>query len=245
MSSPVWFCCGLGTDSIAALVEMVRRGERIDLITFADTGAELPRTYAMLEPVNAFLRAHSYPEIVVVKYATRKGKEETLEESIWRNHNLPSLAFGFHTCSIRFKITPQVRFAETFQPFVDAWARGEKVTRIIGYDYSPADTKRAERPTTHFPDLEKFVNRFPLREWKWTRVECLEAILAAGLPDPGKSSCFFCPARKKPEILELAKESPELMARALEIEQRAIDSGKLKTTAGLGRRFTWKSVVNG
>ncbi len=241
--SPVWICLGLGTDSIAMLIEMVLRGERIDLITFADTGAEMPRTYAMLKPVNNFLKAHGYPLVTVVKYHSKVRGHETLEESVLRNQNLPSLAFGFHTCSIRFKIEPQVKFAKQFQPFIDAWAAGRKVIRCIGYDFSPADSKRANRSTASFPDLNEFENRYPLREWKWTRVECLERILSAGLPDPGKSSCYFCPARKKVEIIDMAKNQPEMLAKALDMEARAIAGGKLKKTVGLGRKYSWASVI--
>ena len=243
--SLVWICLGLGTDSIAMLVEMVLRGERIDLITFADTGAELPLTYSMIKPVNKFLKAHKYPQITIVKYHSKTRGHETLEQSIVRNSNLPSLAFGFHTCSVRFKIEPQIKFAKTFQPFVDAWARGEKVIRCIGYDFSPADSKRANRSTANFPDMEQFENRYPLREWEWTRKECLERILSVGLPDPKKSSCYFCPARKIAEVLELAEQHPEYFEKALSIERSAIESGKLKKTIGLGRNWSWASVLNG
>jgi hypothetical protein len=237
-----WVCYGAGTDSTAMLIGMVARGEPIDLITFADTGAELPRTYEYIPIMDAWLRERGYPGITIVRYATRKGKEETLEESIVKNSTIPPLAFGWHTCSIRFKIDPQVKFAAEFSPFKAAHSRGERVVRCIGYDASPADTKRACRSTTKFPDLDQYENRFPLREWNWHRERCLEEILKAGLPDPGKSACYFCPARKKTEILELRDEYPEYYAKALAIEERALSSGKLKSVKGLGRRFAWKDV---
>ncbi len=37
---------GGGTDSTALLVECVKRGIKVDMILFADTGAEKPHTYA-------------------------------------------------------------------------------------------------------------------------------------------------------------------------------------------------------
>lgn len=56
-----------------------------------------------------------------------------------------------------------------------------------------------------------------------------------GLPVPGKSSCFYCSAMKKPEIVSLIQLHPRLMDRALEMEANA----ELKTVKGLGRYFSW------
>ncbi|MDG9927457.1 MULTISPECIES: hypothetical protein [unclassified Pseudomonas] len=44
--SPVVVAYGAGTNSTALLVEMVRLGEPVDAILFADTGGERPETYA-------------------------------------------------------------------------------------------------------------------------------------------------------------------------------------------------------
>lgn len=52
---------------------------------------------------------------------------------------------------------------------------------------------------------------------------------------PGKSSCFFCPANRKPELVQLQTTYPELVERALEMEGNA----NLTTVKGLGRRFNW------
>jgi ABC-type branched-subunit amino acid transport system substrate-binding protein len=62
---------------------------------------------------------------------------------------------------------------------------------------------------------------YPLRDWKWDREECEKQILAAGLPVPMKSCCFFCPAMKPEELTQLAKSSPDLVRRAIAIEDGA------------------------
>lgn len=85
-------------------------------------------------------------------------------------------------------------------------------------------------------------NRFPLIEWKWGRPECIEAIHREGLEVPRKSACFFCPAAKKREVLELSVERPDLFARALAIERQAEGLG---TVRGLGRNWSWDELVNG
>jgi 3'-phosphoadenosine 5'-phosphosulfate sulfotransferase (PAPS reductase)/FAD synthetase len=242
VNNPVWVCYGGGTDSTAMLLEMVRIGERIDLITFADTGAELPHTYRMVEYMHEWLLVRGYPGVTVVKYSTRSGDGETLEESVIKNLTVPSLAFGWHTCSIRFKITPQVKFAKTVPLFQEAWASGMRVIRCIGYDASPADSKRAQRSTTKFPDLNEYRNRYPLREWGWERDKCREVIQFNGFPDPGKSSCYFCPARKKHEIEDMKINNPEYYEKAIAIEDAALWGGKLQTVKGLGRSFAWGEV---
>jgi hypothetical protein len=231
---------GLGTDSVAMIVEMVNRKLPIDLILFADTGGELPRTYFYLKIFNEWLRSQGYPGITVVRRLTREGKIETLYDQLYRLGTVPSLAFGFHTCSILHKITPQDKFCNQWQPALDTWGSGQKCLKLIGYDSS--EEKRANRTCTFKPS-EKYDLAFPLREWGIDREGCKAIIAKAGLPQPGKSACFFCPARKKPELIELADEAPELLEKALELEKRAIASGKLRSVKGLGRSYSWNDYL--
>ena len=58
------------------------------------------------------------------------------------------------------------------------------------------------------------------------------------LPQPGKSSCFFCPSMKKQEILYLKEHYPDLFNRAATLEENAMPY--LKTVKGLGRSYSWK-----
>ena len=60
----------------------------------------------------------------------------------------------------------------------------------------------------------------------------------AGLPQPGKSYCFFCPSMKKQEILYLKEHYPDLFNRAATLEENAMPY--LKTVKGLGRSYSWK-----
>ena len=47
-------------------------------------------------------------------------------------------------------------------------------------------------------------------EWGWARDDCIQQIEAAGLPQPGKSSCFFCPSMRAEEIIHLRDHHPDL-----------------------------------
>ena len=237
-SAPVVVSYGGGTNSTAMLIGMVERGEPVDLILFADTGGERPGTYSYLRLFSDWLQERGYPAIETVITVDRNGKELSLERECADNGRLPSLAYGFKKCSQKFKISPQEKFVNNWQPARDAWSRGEKVIKAIGFDAD--EPGRAQRQQGM--ESDKWIWRHPLIEWVWGREECEDAIEAAGLPQPGKSSCFFCPAMKPREILRLKQCHPDLLERALEIERKAAPHCR-GSIVGLGRDWTWQSAI--
>ena len=58
------------------------------------------------------------------------------------------------------------------------------------------------------------------------------------MPQPGKSSCFFCPSMRAEEIIDLREQHPDLFRRAIVLEDNARPN--LKTVKGLGRNYSWK-----
>lgn len=70
---------GAGSNSTAMLIGMHQRGISVDLILFADTGGELPGTYAYLPIMNQWLIDHGMPQITVVEYTDKNGDRLTLE----------------------------------------------------------------------------------------------------------------------------------------------------------------------
>lgn len=233
---------GGGVNSTAMLIGMHERGEAVDLILFADTGGEKPETYAYIERFSAWLVGHSMPPIQIVRKTTKRagrfrGADEvlTLERMCLEQKVLPSVAYGFKTCSLKFKREPQDEFLKDWIPAWAAWLRGESVVKLIGFD---ADEAYRAQPS---PD-GGYRNRFPLIEWGWGREECQEAIVRAGLCVPPKSSCFFCPNMEELEILELRDRHPELLERALAMEANAVATGN-STIKGLARDLTWKQIV--
>lgn len=248
---PLVVSYGMGVDSTAMLVAMYRRGIRPDLILFADTGAELPETYAYLAVINAWLLAVGFPPVTIVRYQPLTAPYTTLEGKCLANHTLPSLAFGKHSCSLVFKVQPQNLYVQAWQPARDAWARGLRVVKAIGYDDGAQDHRRrakadkavAKRSAQGDADARRYAYWYALQDWGIDRVQCLELITGAGLPIPPKSACFFCPGAKKSEVVHLRDHHPILFHRALQMERGARD-GKhgLDTVAGLGRSFAWESL---
>lgn len=241
MTSPILVAYGAGTNSTAILVGMWEHGIRPDAILFADTGGEEPETYAYLNVMNRWLAEREWPQIEVVKRA--HDNEETLEANCLRFGKLPSVAYGYKMCSQEFKRRPQERWARKWDLGVGAWSVGEQVTKVIGFDAD--EPYRKDR----IKDDKKYRYVFYLIEWDWGRAECIEAIQRAGLPLPGKSSCFFCPNRKPSQVVALGRRHPDLAARAVAMEHGAAAedrrTGIRSEIVGLARRWTWEAILGG
>jgi len=231
---------GMGVDSTAMLVGMRQRGIRPDVIMFANTKGEKRRTYAYRAIIDAWLERVGFPAIIEVAYEPTRAPYTTLEEKCFANETLPSLAFGGHSCSTIFKKDQQEKFLSTYPPAMEVWARGEKVVVAIGYDCGPRDSRRSK-----IKDDDRYSYCYLLQQWGWDREECERQILAAGLPLPPKSSCTFCPAMRREEVIELKREEPDKFRRgvAMEINARQGKHG-LTSAAGLGRHWSWLELAD-
>jgi hypothetical protein len=226
---------GGGVDSTAMILGLMEKNEPIDLILFADTGAERPSTYQHIENFSNYLIKNNYPAIVIVKNKNKEGDLVTLEDDCLKRNCLPSIAYGFKTCSSHFKIRPQDRFLNNWKPAQDAWENGQKCIKYIGYD--AGEQHRADNAAKR--NDPKYQNRYPLIEWQWEREDCLDIIKKHGIENVGKSACFFCPSSRPKEIVQLYEEYPDLLERALHIEQQA----ELTSIKGLGRNYAWSDVI--
>lgn len=221
---------GAGTNSKAILCEMVRRGEQLDAIVFSDTGGERPETYADIKETSLWSVAQGYPPIEIVRRTAMVGTDiaHSLEDECLMRKQLPGIAYGFKSCSDKWKQQPFKKWLKD-----TGWT---DVTVLIGFDAD--EPHRAERGDSYKSPYSK---RYPLIEWGFGREECRSAIALAGLPQPGKSACFFCPSSRKPEIATLNAAHPDLMRRAITMEKNA----DLTTIKGLGRRFAWGDFIAG
>jgi hypothetical protein len=224
---------GGGTNSTAMLCGFKERQLKPDLILFADTGGEHPGTYSHLDEMDAQCRVWWGIGIQIVK-ATYQGKFESLENSCIRKQILPSLAYGSKACSMKHKVAPQQK------AIIDAarLAGVSEVWNYIGYDAGEAHRRITKTEET----IGKGITSryfYPLIEWNWRRSDCVDAIKRHGLTQPGKSSCFFCPAMKRGEILRLKDDHPDLFKRALAIESNAATTKNMGLT---GRALRWADI---
>jgi hypothetical protein len=215
---------GAGTNSTAMLIWMSKNDLKPDHILFADTGGEKEGTYHYIKYFDNWLYQNNMPRIEVVKYKTKFGQILSLEQDILNNQTLPAIAFGWKTCSQKFKILPQEKFIKERYP-------NEEIIHFIGYDFS-------EQKRVKDNPLPNHSNQYPLVELRWNRERCVEEILSAKLCLPGKSSCFFCPNMKKGEVLQLSDEEKR---RVRVIEANASKVAELK---GLGRQYSWTKLLD-
>jgi hypothetical protein len=239
------------------------------LILFADTGGEKPETYQYLPVIQSYLKRVKFPPVVTVRYQPRTAPYSTLEGQCLHTGTLPSLAYGGRSCSAKYKRQPQDRMILQRFPPAEFVGEGKHVVRAIGFDASEErrtfagvvkavglDASENHRLTWAKPkpqdedkkpsreawlDAHYFRYWYPLMDWKMDRAACEEAIRAARLPVPVKSACFYCPASKKHEIVWLREHHPELLQRALAIEENA--QPNLTSVVGLGRSFAWSAFL--
>ena len=227
---------GGGTNSAAVIAGMYAKGLPIDLILFADTGAEHPHTYQFITAMNKWLQDRSLPSITVVENVDKYGNRFSLEEECLRSHSLPSIAYGYKKCSHKHKIGPQDKFCNNYPPCREVWAQGERVYKFIGFD--AGEQRRRKNAEKYDLKDKKYIKEYPLIDWGWNREDCIREVKTAGLPPPGKSSCFFCPSMKKDEISALKTQYPDLFFRAIAIEDKAMPY--LTKIKGLGRNYSWR-----
>lgn len=266
MKAPLVVSYGAGVDSTAMLVAMWLTGERPDAILFADVGSEKASTYGYLITMQAWCESVGFPSIQIVRHIAPKAGDVSLFEECIRKSMLPSRAFGMSSCSLKWKAEPQERWLRVWGPAIACWNEGAPIRRAIGFDDSGADRKRADRVRVAIglddsaadqkrgcsryaktPDSKRFAYEYPLQLWHLDREDCKELIRFAGLPVPDKSSCTFCPSMKKWEIESLVETDPAAMLQALMMESRFLNGkhyrGENGSCHGLGRRFTWASVL--
>lgn len=234
LPQPVIAAWGMGVDSTAMIIEWVTRGLPLSLVLTADTGIEREETYAFLPLFQQWMDARRI-EHHIVRYVPKHFKHWppyfTLLENCLTNATLPSISFGRHSCSQKWKIQPQDQWVARWPSARTIWEQGGKVVKLIGYDASPADSRRYAHREGHVCD--RYDYRYPLREWGWDRARCAERIRAEGLPVPFKSACWLCAAQKVDELRSLPCWSLRLIVL---VEARA--ASRLRSVEGLWRSST-------
>ncbi len=239
------------------------------MILFADTGGEKPETYRYMPVIQEYLKGVKFPPVVTVRYEPKTATYHTLEGQCLATGTLPSLAYGGRSCALKYKVAPQNKLIVQTYPPAEFVERGKRVVRAIGFDAGeerrtyagvvkaigldageqhrltwakPKPDGKERKPSREaWLDEKYFVFWYPLFDWGMDRAACECVIRVAGLPLPVKSACFYCPASKKKEIVWLREHHPELLARALAIEENA--QPNLTSVVGLGRSFSWAEFL--
>jgi hypothetical protein len=197
MSTFRFLSFGAGVQTTALLLM-----DSYDGVVFADTGGEMPETYAYLDSfVRPFCRDEGIKFVVVKK----GGFAETLEERCLRWRQVPS--FKYRNCTRDFKVLPIRRYIKRVSPELPAAC-------VMGISFEELERMRSDHPP-------EYTYEYPLVERKLTRKDCEQTILRHGWPVPVKSGCFFCMYSNKARLLTLYREHPDLWKRARAMEENA------------------------
>ena len=149
---------GGGVNSTALLIGLHQHRIPVDLILFANTGAEHPHTYAYLDIMDRWLKGHGMPPITRVYKTTRDSKRLTLEQECLQSGTLPSIAYGFKRCSLKHKIGPQEKFCNHYLPCQKVWAAGKRVVKFIGYDAGGLPQRQGAAGRPGRPKIQQVVS---------------------------------------------------------------------------------------
>jgi len=233
---------GMGVNSSALLVGMAERGIEPDYIIAVDTAGndpkrrgEKPETYSFLDLFRIWVDDHFDCGMTVIGH-----KRDSLRESCFRNGTLPSKAYGFPGCSVKFKHQIMEKWEK------ERFGEDQIITKAIGYH---AGEKRGSGIT----EKNRYRYRYFLKEWGWDQQGCVDALRRNTLPVPMKSACYFCPSSKPHEIIWLRDTHPDLFEDALAMERNAeayhnqpdrLLADGTPAVKGLGRKFSWSQFVN-
>ena len=191
---------GWGVNSTAMLVYLVQNDLPLDGAIFADTGGEIPETYQYIEEVGKpYLETHDIP------YWTVKAPEAgTLEETCLRRKVIPSRKWRWSTRD--FKVYPIHRF----------YGRelGGQINQYLGISYDELHRMKQNGE----PDI---TNIYPLVDARITRSGCRLIIQEAGLAQPVRSGCYFCPFAPLSRWDWLLKTHPDLYLKSIEMEENS------------------------
>ena len=149
----------------------------------------------------------------MVRYVPKHAPYTTIEGNMCMNNTLPGEAFGFGSCTVKWKIKPQDKYCDQHALCNQQWADGGKVIKLIGYE--AGEESRAKKVSQHAESSKKYEFVYPLIDWGWDLERCKYEIAKAGLIVPPKSACYFCPNMKPDEVRDLA---PEELGKIIRME---------------------------
>lgn len=208
---------GVQSTAMLVLANEGRLGYDVDAAVFANVGddSEHPATLAY---VREWAQAVSAIPVVEVDKRTRDGSRRTLYERLihgTRNGRVDDLIplytpEGVPThrgCTADHKIRPIGKWLKA-----NGATAENPATVLIGIstdEIQRVNRKRAEPYESP---------AYPLIDLGLDRSRCVAIIEAAGWPNPGKSSCYFCPFHRPTAWAEMRRDEPELFDLAADLE---------------------------
>jgi len=207
------FSTGGGVQSSACLVLAAQGIIPYRTFIFANVGdkAESPATIKYIHDVlKPYANQHGI-QWVDVAWIDRHGRQRDLYDDLieqQRSINIPAFMPGGmpgnRKCTEAFKIKP-----------IAKWIKQNAPDCILGKGISTDEPHRA----TPSRESDSYTSAYPLIELGYSRSDCLTIAKNAGLPQPPKSACYFCPFKTTDQWVTLRREQPALFNKCVDLER--------------------------
>ena len=211
-----------GKDSTAMLLLMLERDMPIDLVLNADTGMEFPEMYEHLKQVDEHLyrergihitRLKSPKSFEYIMFDEPKQKASCISNR--QRLGVPCKGNGWPGIRVR-------------------WCTGQLKTHLISRE---VNRLRRDRPCVQYIGIAADEAKrcktdngksYPLVDWGITEAEALQICYDRGFRFGGlyevydRASCWCCPFQSIGELRKLRSHHPELWARLLDMDSRAL-----------------------
>ena len=228
------FSTGGGVQSTACLVLAAQGRIPYRTFVFSNVGdkAESPATIQYINEIaKPYAKKHGI-EWVDVAWVDRHGRQRDLYDDVLTNErsiNIPAFMPGGmpgnRNCTVSYKIKP-----------IAKWIKANAAGCTLGKGISTDEPHRA----TPSRESDGYTSAYPLIELGISRSDCLLIAKDAGLQQPPKSSCWFCPFKTTDQWVTLRREHPELFEKSVNLEQVL-----QKRRANLGKDPVYLSGIGG
>ncbi len=205
---------GAGVQSTAVLVAAhLGLIEPIDLVIFADTGAEPKSVYDWLAWVQYSLKC----EIEIVRAGNivddSFSEDRFASPPLFVRNLEGNKGMLRRQCTVEYKINPIHKFLRQF--------KGQPIDLLMGISTDECQRAKASR-------VKWMSHKFPLL-WAdlasyggvlgWNRQQCFEYVTKELKRSPPKSACYFCPFHTDDEWRRIKTDEPETFAAAVEYDE--------------------------
>lgn len=215
---------GMGVQS-TAMYMMSSKGiiEKADHAVFADPGAELPKTYELLEKLILWEKENDgIPIHVTNEYNLRKDILRKENSTGHRWASIPAFAENGgmvrRQCTGEYKIRPvmkKIRELHGLKP------RQRMPQTEVWLGISLDEIQRMK-----ISQLPRVDYVYPLIENRMTRGDCIRVFEEIGFETPPKSSCVFCPYHSDKQWKDLKDNYPNEWEQCIEIDNAIRDCSK-------------------
>ena len=215
---------GLGVQSTALyFLSSTKMIERADHAVFADPGAELPRTYEILEMLQEWAKYNDGIPIHVINERNLLQdilKKQNSQGARWASIPAFSESGGMvrRQCTGEYKIQPVIKKVRELHGLKPR-QRMPKTEMWLGITLDEIQRMKESQ-------LPRIDYKYPLIDQRMSRGDCMKVFERFSFPTPPKSSCTFCPYHSDKNWKDIKDNHPKEWEQCVEVDNAIRDSSK-------------------